>query len=470
MRAVSDELDPRRWWALPILLVGSFLSFLDFFVVTIALPSIRDDLGARAAELQLVVAGYGIGFAVSLITGGRLGDIFGRKRVFLLGMGGFALASALCGLAVNPTMLIASRVVQAVTAAALTPQVLAIIRITFAPQERAFAIGLYGTSMGFASIVAQVVGGSLVSLDLFGCSWRPIFLINVPIGLLAIGAGARVLRESRMERRPSLDLGGVGLVSLALVLLVFPLAEGREAGWPAWSFGMLVASVPVLVGFIWYERLVALRGRPPLVALHLFRVPAIAFGLVVSTVFFSGLGVFFVVLTVFLQSGLGYSAFRAGLMFLPFAVGFSAASSVSGPIAARVGGRVLGLGMALMVVGLACVVSVAQAEPLLMVPGFLIYGLGQGLAQPGMINAVVGSAGVSGEDAGSAAGLFLTVAQSSIALGVAAIGDVFFARLGDAPDAADYGAALVRALACNLVLLVAALMLVRSRHLLRPSP
>jgi MFS family permease len=261
MRAVSDELDPRRWWALPILLVGSFLSFLDFFVVTIALPSIRDDLGARAAELQLVVAGYGIGFAVSLITGGRLGDIFGRKRVFLLGMGGFALASALCGLAVNPTMLIASRVVQAVTAAALTPQVLAIIRITFAPQERAFAIGLYGTSMGFASIVAQVVGGSLVSLDLFGWSWRPIFLINVPIGLLAIGAGARVLRESRMERRPSLDLGGVGLVSLALVLLVFPLAEGREAGWPAWSFGMLVASVPVLVGFIWYERLVARLGR-----------------------------------------------------------------------------------------------------------------------------------------------------------------------------------------------------------------
>jgi MFS family permease len=260
MRAVSDELDPRRWWALPILLVGSFLSFLDFFVVTIALPSIRDDLGARAAELQLVVAGYGIGFAVSLITGGRLGDIFGRKRVFLLGMGGFALASALCGLAVNPTMLIASRVLQAVTAAALTPQVLAIIRITFAPQERAFAIGLYGTSMGFASIVAQVVGGSLVSLDLFGWSWRPIFLINVPIGLLAIGAGARVLRESRMERRPSLDLGGVGLVSLALVLLVFPLAEGREAGWPAWSFGMLVASVPVLVGFIWYERLVARWG------------------------------------------------------------------------------------------------------------------------------------------------------------------------------------------------------------------
>jgi MFS family permease len=470
MRAVSDELDPRRWWALPILLVGSFLSFLDFFVVNIALPSIRDDLGARAAELQLVVAVYGIGFAVSLITGGRLGDIFGRKRVFLLGMGGFALASVLCGLAVNPTMLIASRVVQAVTAATLTPQVLAIIRVTFAPQERAFAIGLYGTSMGFASIVAQVVGGSLVSLDLFGWSWRPIFLINVPIGLLAIGAGTWVLRESRMERRPSLDLVGVGLVSLALMLLIFPLVEGREAGWPAWSFAMLAASIPVLAGFICYEQLVVRRGRAPLVALHLFRVPTIAYGLVVSLVFFSGLGVFFVVLTVFLQSGLGYSAFDAGLMFLPFAVGFSAASSVSGPIAVRVAGQLLELGMVLMVVGLAGVVIVAQSEPLLMVPGFLVYGLGQGLAQPGMINAVVGSAGVSGEDAGAAAGLFLTVAQSSIALGVAAIGDVFFAWLGDAPDATDYGAALVRALACNLVLLVAALTLVLSRRRRPPSP
>jgi predicted MFS family arabinose efflux permease len=305
---------------------------------------------------------------------------------------------------------------------------------------------------------------------MFGWSWRPIFLINVPIGLAAIGAGAWVLRESRMERRPSLDLVGVGLVSLALVLLIFPLVEGREAERPAWSVGMLAASMPVLVGFICYERLVVRRGRAPLVALHLFRVRAIAFGLVVSVVFFAGLGVFFVVLTVFLQSGLGYSAFHAGLMFLPFAVGFSAASSVSGPIATRVGGHVLGLGMALMVVGLASVMIVAQAEPLLMVAGFLIYGSGQGLAQPGMINAVVGGAGVSGEDAGAAAGLFLTVAQSSIALGVAAIGDVFFARLGDAPDAADYGAALVRALACNLVLLVVALTLVRSRRLRPPSP
>jgi MFS family permease len=160
---MSTELDPRRWWMLPVILVGSFLSFLDFFIVNIALPAIHDDLGARPAQLQFVVAGYGIGFAVSLITGGRLGDIFGRKIVFLVGIGGFTLASALCGLAINPTMLIASRVLQAMMAATLTPQVLAIIRVEFAPHERPFAIGLYGTSMGFASIVAQVLGGALVS-------------------------------------------------------------------------------------------------------------------------------------------------------------------------------------------------------------------------------------------------------------------------------------------------------------------
>lgn len=156
----AAEIDPRRWWVLPVILVGSFLSFLDFFIVNIALPAMRDDLGARPAELQFVLAGYGIGFSVFLITGGRLGDIFGRKRVFLLGLSGFTLASALCGLAATPGILIASRVLQALTAATLVPQVLAIIRVMFPAPERPLAIGLYGTSMGFASIVASYSGAS----------------------------------------------------------------------------------------------------------------------------------------------------------------------------------------------------------------------------------------------------------------------------------------------------------------------
>jgi EmrB/QacA subfamily drug resistance transporter len=435
-------LDPRRWWALPVILVGSFLSFLDFFIVNIALPAMRDDLGARPAELQFVVAGYGIGFSVFLITGGRLGDIFGRKRVFLLALTGFTLASALCGLAATPRILIASRVLQAITAATLVPQVLAIIRVEFPAPERPLTIGLYGTSMDFASIVAQLLGGLLVTMDLFGWSWRLIFLVNIPIGLVAVVVASRMIRESRHPNRPTVDLVGVGLASLGLFLLIYPLVDGREAGWPAWSFAMLLATLPVLVGFVCYERRVVRRGRSPLVALHLFRVATVTLGLVVSVMFFSGLGVFFVVLTVFFQEGFGYSAFSAGLMFLPFAVGFSGASAVSGPIATRIGARIVNLGTFLMILGLLGIIALAR------------------LAQPALINTVIGSSGVSGEDSGSAAGLFLTTAQSAIALGVAAIGDVFFALLGPKPNAATYVEALSGALSCNLVLQAATFLMV----------
>ena len=199
----TAALDPRRWWMLPVLLVGSFLASLNVFIVHIALPAMRGDLGARPAELQFVVAGYGIGYSVFLITGGRLGDLFGRKRMFVLGLSGFTLASALCGLAMTPTLLIAARVLQALTAATLVPQVLAIIRVEFPTAERPLAIGLYGTSMGVASIAAQLLGGLLLTLDLFGWSWRWIFLVNIPLGLVAVVVAARMLRESRPRTRPT---------------------------------------------------------------------------------------------------------------------------------------------------------------------------------------------------------------------------------------------------------------------------
>ena len=468
--ADTPDLDPRRWWALPVILVGSFLAFLDFFIVNIALPAMRDDLGARPADLQLVVAGYGIGFSVFLITGGRLGDIFGRRRMFLVGIAGFTLASSLCGLAPTATILITARVLQAITAAIVVPQVLAIIRVEFAEHERPFAVGLYGTSMGFASILAQLLGGLLVSLNLFGWSWRLIFLINIPIGLVAIVLASSMVRESRSTSRPTVDLVGVGLASLGLFLLIYPIVEGREAGWPAWSWAMLAGTVPVFVGFVRYEQRVVRRGRSPLLALQLLRVWTVTLGLVVSIVFFSGAGVFFVVLTVFFQEGFGYSPFTAGLMFLPFAIGFSGASAVSGPIATRMGPRILNLGTLLMIVGLLGTVALsrrASAAPMaaaidewMLVLLFLVYGMGQGLVQPSLINTVVGSSGVSGEDAGSAAGLFLTTAQSSIALGVAAIGGLFFSRLGPTPNAASYLEALSSALSCNLVLQIATFLLV----------
>lgn len=470
MLAQAADLDPRRWRALPVLLTGSFLSFLDFFIVNIALPAMHDNLRASSAQLQLVVAGYGVGFAVSLITGGRLGDIYGRKRVFLWGLSSFTLISVLCGLAVNAEMLVIMRVLQAVAAAMLTPQVLAIIRVEFAAHERPVAVGLYGTSMGLASIVAQLFGGSLVTLDLFGLSWRSIFLVNVPIGLLALFLATRMLRESRGRGPVTLDLPGSGLVSLALLLLIYPLVEGREAGWPGWAFDMLGAAGATFFAFIAYELWVVRQGRTPLMALHLFRVPTIAFGLFASVIFFSGLAAFFVVLTVTFQAGFGYSAFATGLLFLPFALGFSAASALSGRVAMLMRGRTISHGsllMGLALLGLVTMIHGTQGQlftdprdRMLLVGLFLVYGLGQGLAQPSFIHLVTNGASVNETDAGAAAGLFLTTAQSSLALGVAAIGDVFFVWLGPAPLPSNYVRALSAALICNLGLLVLAFLLV----------
>lgn len=465
----TDEAEFRRWRALPVILIGSFLAFLDFFIVNIALPAIQADLNARPAQLQFVVAAYGIGFGVFLITGGRLGDIFGHKPIYLVGLAGFTIASMLCAAAPTSELLIVSRVLQAIAAAALVPQVLAIIRAEFPADERPVAIGLYGASMGLASIVAQLVGGLLVSIDLLGWSWRPIFMINLPIGAAAILLASKVLRESRSPTRANLDLVGVGIASLALFLLIFPIVEGREYGWPAWSFYMLAALPAVLTGFVIHQRRVLRLGRTPLIALHLLQLASLRLGLALSVVFFGAVGVFFIVLTIFLQFGLGYSPLKAGLIFLPFALGFSASSTVSGPIAARIGLRIVNLGSFLMAFGLLAIIALARLSNIasaniafdesLLIPVIFIYGLGQGLVQPALINVVISNSGVTTEDAGSAVGLFLTVAQSAIALGVAAIGDIFYSRLSDIPTAVTYLDALSAALFCMFVLQVATFVL-----------
>jgi predicted MFS family arabinose efflux permease len=444
-----------RWWMLPVILIGSFLSFLDFFIVNIALPAIRADLNATPADLQFVVAAYGVGFGVTLITGGRLGDIYGRKRVFMLGIGSFTAASLVCGIAPTPGWLIGARVVQAVAAATVTPQVLAIIRTEFTPAERPTAIGLYGTSMGLASIMGQVLGGFLVSANLAGWSWRLIFLVNLPVGLVALVLAAIMVPESRGEARPTLDWGGVGFASLGLFLLIFPVVAGREANWPAWSFAMLASAIPVGYGFIAYERRQIRSGATPLLALHLLHIPTIRMGLLSAAVFFFGLGVFFVVLTVTLQSGHGYSPFQTGLLFLPFAAAFSIAAALSGRVTARLGVGILNLGTALMAVGLLLLLGAMSSAlvPSRVAVALAVYGVGQGLAQPALINIVIGSSGIGGNDTGAAVGLFLTTAQSYIALGVAVLGDIFFWRLGNASTPADYLSAASSVLMCNFVLL-----------------
>ncbi len=413
------------------------------------------ELGADPAEVEFVVAGYGLAFAILLVTGGRLGDLFGRKRMFMLGMTGFTVASALCGMATTPSILVASRVFQGMTAAMMNPQVLALIRVIFPENERARAIGYFSTTLGLASIAAQLIGGLLIQADIAGLGWRPIFLVNVPIGIVALAAARAMLRESRAEGRPALDVGGVVLGCMTLLLLVYPLVEGREAGWPSWTGWSLAASVPCGAAFVVWEWLVLHRGRAPLVNLRLFRDFAFSLGLVMTMTFFSGLAAFFMGLTVFLQQGFGFSPLATGIIFVAFGIGFVGGSLVSAQVARRIGPRAISLGTMLMCSGLLTIVTMAyraHGAPIdthILFLTLIWYGFGQGLALPTIVASAIGSSRIPAQDAGSAAGVFSMIQQVAYALGVAVIVGIFFTQLGTATDGVTYEHALAVALACN---------------------
>jgi EmrB/QacA subfamily drug resistance transporter len=442
---------------LAVVVTAAFLGTLDFFIINLALPAIQADLHATFAHVQLVIAAYGLAYAVCLITGGRLGDICGRKRVFLIGVAGFTLASVLCGLAPNPEALIAARVFQGVAGSMLFPQVLSIIQVTFPPRERGRAFAAFGIVTGAASFLGIVLGGWLVEANLLGLGWRPIFLVNLPVGLLTLAAAWWLVHESRSPTARRLDLGGVAIVSVGLFLLVYPLVEGREAGWPLWAFACLAAAPPALGGFLHYERRVMARGGSPLVELGLFRNRPFAVGLVSSFTFCSGLSAFFLTVTLFLQSGLSFTPEAASLAFAPFAVGYMLSSVVAVKLAGRLNSRVIHFGLTAMAAGLVCLIVVAETRGLALraaelMPVLLTYGLGQGLVSP-MLVAVTLSR-VPAADAGSASGVLTTVQQVAFSLGIAVIGSVFFAALGPGGKSHAHAGALVTALACNITLLV----------------
>lgn len=271
--------DPRRWLGLVVVLLAAFMDFIDVTIVVIAAPVIQADLGASYAGVQWLLAGYTLPFGLLLVTGGRLGDLAGRKRVFLAGVLGFTLASAWCSLAGSIGMLIAARVAQGMAAGLMVPQVLATIQVSFPPAERPRAYGLYGAVAGLAFSAAPILGGLLLTQDLWGLSWRSVFLINLPVGVLAVAAGAVLLGESRAERRPRLDLGGVAIVTTGLLLVLYPLIQGNDLGWPAWTWLMTAAALPVLAAFVWYERHQERRGLLPLVPVSLLRRRSFGAGL-----------------------------------------------------------------------------------------------------------------------------------------------------------------------------------------------
>jgi EmrB/QacA subfamily drug resistance transporter len=427
----------RRWLALAVVLGGTFMAVFDNFVVNVAIPTIQRDLHASFAQVQFVIAGYALAYAVTLVTGGRLGDIYGRKRLFLLGLTGFTAASALCGLAPGPGVLIGARLLQGLAAAALTPQVLAIIQVTFPPQERARAFGLFGAVVGLAAAAGQGLGGLLVQADLLGLSWRAAFLVNVPVGVGILLAARGLLAESRSATATGLDPGGVAILSTGLFLLAFPLVAGREAGWPWWAWACLLAAPPALGGFVAFERARTARGDTPLVVLRLFRARAFVAGLLVSLLFNAASAGFFLGLALYLQLGLRFSPLEAGLVQLPAAAGFTLAATLVARLDPRLGSRLVLAGLALNVATFAAGVLVIRASPeALPRLGFaaLIFGqaFGAGTASPRLTGVVL--AEIGRDDAGGAAGVLATAQQIGGALGVALIGVVLFGVLaGHAP-------------------------------------
>jgi EmrB/QacA subfamily drug resistance transporter len=447
---------------LPVLFAPVFMVILDVFIVNVTAPSLRAELGASESEVQWVVAAYLLTYAISLITGGRLGDVFGRRRMFRLGVAGFTIASVLCAAAPNPTALIAARLLQGFAGAAMWPQVLSIIQVELDPRERPRAFGIQGLVSGLAAIAGQIVGGGLIALDVFGLGWRSVFLINIPVGVAALLASGPVISESRSETARRLDLAGVALGSLVLVLSMVPLVEGREVGWPVWAFAALVAALPAAVLFVALERRVAARGRAPLVELRLLEAPSFRIG-VLSAMILYGVISFFLLLSIYLQEGLGLSAIDSGLAFTPLAVAF-VGGSIGGP---RLGERrrehLPQAGAALAAIGLLATIAVVRSSPggavsAGLLGALVVFGAGMGLAIPGLINLSLRA--VPPSDAGAASGLLTTSQQIGNALGVALVGTIFFAELGSRSDAAAYGDALSVAMGVQVILALAAAALV----------
>jgi EmrB/QacA subfamily drug resistance transporter len=431
--AAGEGADPRRWLTLAILLLAAFMNLLDVSIVNIAIPSIQRDLHASYADVQWALAGYTLAYALVLITGGRLGDTFGRKRLFLIGVTGFTIMSALCGAAQSPGQLIAFRVVQGAMGAIMVPQVLAVIQVIFPPRERIKALAGFGITAGLGTVSGPLLGGLLIQHDLFGLTWRPIFLINVPVGILAVVASAVLVRESRAPRPPRLDPVGVVLVSAALLLLLYPLVEGRQLGWPGWTFVSMAAAVPVFALFIWWEQVKTRRDGSPLVPLRLFAEREFSVGMAVAMTFFLGIASFGLVLTLFLQIGLGFTALHAGLTFLPFSAGVLVSSGAAARLAPRFGRGVTMAGALVIAAGMAGLIAAvhhygAAVTTWDLVPGLVGAGLGLGAVIAPLADIVL--ARVAHQDAGSASGVFNTGLQLGNSIGIAVIGVIFFGMLG----------------------------------------
>jgi MFS family permease len=434
---VSAPLDTsRRWWVLATVVAAQFMFGVDAFIVNVAIPTIATELHASAAQIEAVIAIYLIAYATLVVTGGRLGDIYGARNVFIAGVAGFTVTSLWCGLAQSGPELIAARLAQGATAALMVPQVLATIHLLFADAARARAFGIYGIVLGLAGAAGFLLGGILVTLDLAGLGWRAVFFVNVPFGAVIIAAAFKLM--PRFQRRPGtrLDIPGAIVLFTGLLCLIGPLLFGHDLHWSPLTWLAMAAGVGIIAAFLRLERAVARRGGMPLIDLALLSDKAFMRGLAAVFFFFFANLSFYLVMTIYMQKGLQIPPLQAGLVFLPLALTFVVASRHSGMRAKHRGTLVLIEGGAVQIAGLAALamaikwIDTPSATVLALV--LTVFGYGQGLVMAPLSSAVLST--VKPVSAGAASGIYGTTAQIANAAGVAVIGAVFFAIESNQPS------------------------------------
>jgi len=416
-----------KWLELVIVLSAPLLSVIDVFIINVAIPAIKKGVHATDAEVQLVIAGYLLGYAAFLITGGRAGDQFGRKRVFFWGMLCFTVASCLCGLSMTPFQLNITRFFQGLSASFMVPQTIAFIQILFPDaKERSKAIGLFGITLGIASVTGQVLGGYLSDTHWAIEGWRLIFFINLPIGIVTLWATHTYITETKSNRSSKFDYSGILILTIALFCLIYPLIEGREKGWPLWSIGLILLSIGIFFYFIHNQKQKLERNSNPLIDVRLFRIRDFNIGLVAVLFHFMLHTSYLLLSAVYLQNGLGVSALYCGLYFIVPGILFTLSSIMASRLILQYGKRVLQSGV--LILAIAFLLQILLLKPgvnsWLIVLLMGVWGLGNGLVLPSLLNIALKS--VPLEYAGAAAGIYSTFQQTASALGVSIIGGVFF--------------------------------------------
>ncbi|MGR3626533.1 MAG: MFS transporter [Limimaricola sp.] len=430
-----------RWIAMAALLVAGFMNLIDVTIVNVAIPSLQAAFDATDSQIEWVVAAYILSFALFLLPAGRLGDVVGRRRMFVIGVTVFTIASALCGLAPGIGSLVAARALQGIGGAMMTPQTLALVPALFPPRERGAAFALFGLSAGLASVTGPVLGGFLIGADIAGLDWRPIFLVNIPVGVVAVLAAMRFVPKIPGDKALRLDLVGMALAGTGLMLLLFPLIEGRQLGWPLWCFAMMAAAGPVGAGFVAWQRRQARAGAPQLIPASLLANGDYVTGSMLATLLFAGIPGFFLVFAIFLQVGFGLTPLQSGITTMPFSLGVLGASILSGRLGTRWPRERITAGAVLLVIGMTALRLVlpddggALSRMAFVVP-LALAGLGLGTAVSPLFQTVL--ANVADRDTGAGSGALQSFQQVGGALGVSVMGQLFFGSLragGGHPEA-----------------------------------